>query len=107
MQRSRVRIGSKASLTGQASSFAGKAFYGGFQEWGWRAGRRVRNADLGLKRGAKRTPMMAAIARNMNNARKQIPGKHWMHAVVKQTKDECLTIYKSEIIKFVRSVAKG
>ncbi|MFO0939825.1 MAG: HK97 gp10 family phage protein [Pirellulales bacterium] len=107
MARSRVRIGSKVSLTGKASAFSGKAFYGGFLEWGWRAGRRVRNSDLGLKRGAKRSPMMAAIARNRNNARKQIPGKHWMMAVVKQTKDECLTIYKSELVQFIRSVAKG
>lgn len=107
MARSRVRVGSKVSVTGNATSFAGKAFYGGFLEWGWRAGKRVRNSDLGLAKGAKRSPMMAAIARNRNNARKQIAGKHWMEAVVKQTKDECLTIYKREIVDFVRSVAKG
>ena len=98
MKRSRVRIAASVTASDKKDR---DAFYGGQQEYGWRAGRRVRNSDLGLAKGAKRTPMMAAIAKNRNNARRQIPGNHFMKKAGDKKESEALTIYRGEMIAFI------
>jgi HK97 gp10 family phage protein len=54
------------SLIGEGF-FKGKAFYGGFQEFGWKAG----------KRPSKR------VTNTPGDTRKQIPGKHFMERAAK------------------------
>lgn len=49
--------------------FGGKTFYGAFQEFGWRVGRR-------LRRG--RTLFRKAVRFVRNRLRKKIPGKHYI-----------------------------
>lgn len=98
MKRSRVRIAASVTASDKKDR---DAFYGGQQEFGWRAGRRVRNSDLGLAKGAKRSPMMAAIAKNRNNARRKIPGKNFMKHAGDKKESEALTIYRDEMIAFI------
>lgn len=62
-----------ARITTRGGLFQGKTFYGGFQEWGWKLG----------KRGT--------------DGRRKIPGKFFMKRAADTKRRSVLTIYKSEI----------
>ena len=107
LTRSRSRIGSRVSVSGSGNSFKGKGFYGAFQEYGWKAGRRVRNADLGAARGAKRTTSQKAEATRRNSARKQIKGTEWMKKAAQAKRPMALGIYRAETVRWVRELSKA
>lgn len=107
LTRSRSRVGSRVTVSGTGSNFKGKTFYGGFIEYGWKAGRRVRNADLGAARGAKRTADQRAEAERRNNARRQIKGTEWMKKAAQAKRQMALGIYRAETIRWVRELSKA
>lgn len=104
LTRSRSRVGSRVTVSGTGNSFKGKTFYGGFIEYGWKAGRRVRNADLGAARGEKRTAAQKAEAQRRNNARKQIKGTEWMKKAAQAKRQMALGIYRAETLRWVRAL---
>lgn len=106
LPRSRVRIGSRVTTSGTDRQFKGRTFYGGFQEYGWRAGRRVRNVDLGAAKGVRRTKSQAAEAERRNNARKQIHGTEFMKLAANDKKQTALSIYRSETVKWINELSK-
>jgi hypothetical protein len=107
LTRSRSKIGSRVTVSGTGNSFKGKTFYGGFIEYGWKAGRRVRNADLGAARGAKRTASQKAEAERRNNSRKQIKGTEWMKKAAQAKRQMALGIYRAETVRWVRELSKA
>ncbi len=80
LKRSRTRVGAQVQTADGA--FKGKTFYGGFQEWGWKTG----------KRGAKR--------------RRQVLGFRFMLKAAIETRHRALGIYRKilrqEILKRAR-----
>jgi hypothetical protein len=110
--RSRVRIGSMVTVTGTGKGFSGKAFYGGFIEYGWKSGRRVRNSDLknadGTTLGGKkrRTEVQKAIAWYRDGLRNKIPGTQWMKKSADAKKEEALANYRYELDVFIADAVK-
>jgi len=105
--RSRTRIGARVTASASDTLYSGKTFYGGFQEWGWRAGKRTTNADLGADRGKRRTTAQRAIAKGRNDSRKKIPGLNFLKKSAQSTREECLYLYRTAIIDYIEKVAKG
>lgn len=108
LTRSRSRVGARVSVSAR-SNFKGKAFYAGFQEYGWKVGRRVRNSDLGMdpKNWARRTATQKAEAAKRNAARRQVKGTEWMKKAAQAKRQMALGIYRAETIRWVRQLSKA
>lgn len=77
MARSRSRIGARITIGDRF--FQGETFYGGFQEWGWRVG----------KRQGKTAEQKAA--------RRKIAGKYFLKRAADSKRRSALTVYRHEI----------
>lgn len=75
LKRSRSRFGSRVSGIG-GNNFAGTAYYGGFQEWGWKT-----------KSGRK------------------IPGKRFMKQAAESKRRSAIVIFKAEVKKGIEREA--
>lgn len=106
IKRSRSRVGARVTTGKDASQFKGKTFYGGFQEYGWQAGRRTRNADLGVSRRKRRTASQTAKANARNAARRRIPGTFFMKKAAQSKKQVALSIYRSETRRWILEMIK-
>jgi hypothetical protein len=106
MERSRSKLGSRVTVHGTGKGFSGKTFYGGFIEYGWKAGRRVRNSDLSLARGAKRNASAQAVAKHIDAKRRKIPGTEWMKKAAKAKQSEALANYRYELDVFIADAIK-
>lgn len=98
LRRSRSRVGSQVTASG--------TLYGAPQEYGWRAGRRASNADVGAAFGQKRTRRQQRAAKKINNARRQIPGTEFMKRAVDSKKAVSLQIYKTETARWITALSK-
>lgn len=106
MKRSRSRIGARVTSSGTDHNFKGRTFYGGFQEFGWRAGRRTRNSDFGVKKRKRRTAAQSATAAERDSARRPIKGREFMKRAARSHKQIALRIYRNEIKRFIDSETK-
>ena len=99
MARSRTRIGSRVTTSAGSNEFSGKTYYGGFQEYGWKSGRRTRNADLGMDptRWARRTAAQKAQAKARDAARKSNPGVAFLKRAAVDKREIALRIYRTEL----------
>lgn len=95
--RSRSRIGAKVTTAADDNLYSGRTFYGGFQEFGWKTGRRATNKDLGVKANKRRTTAQQAIVKAKNDARKLRPGTHFMKRAADSTRFTALEIYRHEV----------
>lgn len=66
--------------------FKGKTFYGAFQEFGWKSGRR--------------------FARSQKDTRKQIPGKHFMENAYKSERDQAVNALVDELKRGIEEAGK-
>lgn len=107
MPRSRQRFGSMVTSSGSGRQFGGKTFYGAPQEYGWQAGRRVRNVDLGAAKGARRNASLRAEATRRNNSRRRIPGKEFMKRAADSKQSMALAIYKTETERWINLLAQA
>lgn len=82
LPRSRTRVGVRVTLGDQ--EFTGETFYGGFQEWGWKTGKR----------------------NSTTAARRQIPGRHFLLRAAESQRETALKIYAREISAKIRALAK-
>ncbi len=105
--RSRTRIGAKVTTSASDSLYSGETFYGGFQEWGWRSGKRTSNADLGVGKGKRRTTAQRALAKGRNDSRKKIRGLNFLKKSAQSTQEECLYLYRTAIVDYIEKTAKG
>lgn len=80
IKRSRTRVGAQVQTA--AGSFKGETFYGGFQEWGWKQGKRGRLF------------------------RKHIEGAHFLIKAANETRAEALRIYRGLIAYGLREFAR-
>jgi HK97 gp10 family phage protein len=99
MKRSRLRVGARLTTSAADSLFQGKQYYGAFQEFGWKAGRRVTNADLGASRRKRRTTSQQQLAKNLNASRREVPAKNFIKRGAEGAKDAAIGIYRSELAK--------
>lgn len=105
--RSRSRIGARVTTSASDNVYSGKTFYGGFQEWGWRVGKRTSNADFGADKGKRRTIAQRLQATARNNTRKKIPGLNFLKKSANSTREECMYLYQTSIKDYIEKVAKG
>jgi HK97 gp10 family phage protein len=106
LKRSRVRVGSQVTANGANKKFNGRQFYGGFQEYGWKAGRRAKNADIGAATGARRTKSQKSEIAKRNNARRKIDGTEFMARAAKDKKELALQIYAAETTRWIHEFSK-
>lgn len=104
--RSRSRVGSRVTTSGDGNAFSGETYYGGFQEYGWKAGRRTRDADLGITRAVRRNAAQKAEATRRNNARRSIAGTQFMKRAADAKKEIALQIYRTELARLIVELAK-
>jgi HK97 gp10 family phage protein len=86
--------------------YAGKTFYGAFQEFGWKTGKRATKTS---RRSQKTLAKIAAGRRVMEAAksRRQIPGKHYMENAAKAIGQEAGQIMVARIAHDVEQLAKN
>lgn len=106
IKRSRSRVGSRVTTSKTDNQFKGRQFYSGFQEYGWRVGKRATNADLGVKKRKRRTSVQSEYVAAKNAARRRIKGSEFMTRAAKSHKQIALRIYREEVARFIREVAR-
>jgi hypothetical protein len=77
--------------------FKGRTFYAAFQEYGWKAGKRASNQDLGVKKRKRRTAAQREEIDSMNNSRKSIQGKRYLEKATKSNYDMVMSLFKVEV----------
>ncbi len=97
LKKSRVRVGARVVVGSNDSMFRGRTFYGAFQEYGWRAGRRANNQDLGVAKRKRRTAAQREQIEQMNAARPQIQGKFYLKKAVHFEKKSVMSSFMNEI----------
>jgi hypothetical protein len=105
LERSRSRVGSRVTSSGSDNQFKGRTFYGGFQEYGWKAGRRAKNADVGAAAGARRTSSQKTAIAKRNNARRKIDGTEFLARAAKDKKELALQIYSAETARWIHELS--
>jgi hypothetical protein len=98
LKRSRSRIGSQVTSS---------AKHGAPQEYGWKVGRRTRNTDIGLARGAKRDASAKAAAAKRDGSRRAIEGKKFMQRAARSKQSKALAIYRRETAKWIRQLSEA
>lgn len=83
LKRSRSAIGLRITTGTDTSDFQGRAFYGGFQEYGWKVG-----------------------SRNLGDNRTQVKGLHFMRNAARKKQAEAIRIYKSELVKNIMALTR-
>ena len=107
ISRSRTRVGARVTTAKGDNQFKGKTFYAGFQEWGWKTGRRTSNRDLGADKNKRRTSSQRAEAASRNDARKRKTGLGFLKKAARSTRIAALDLYQQGILQYIRNVAKG
>lgn len=105
--RSRSRVGARITTSATDNQFSGKTYYGGFQEFGWKAGKRTSNAMLGVGKNKKRTTDQKAEAQRRNAARREVPGKHWLKKTADSHQQSTLVRYSDAIETGLVKLAQG
>lgn len=91
LKRSRKgRIG--VTVATSAKWFSGDEYYGAFQEFGWKVGKRAK--------GHRRKDAEA-------DTRKQVPGKHYVERAYKSHGEQALKTFLSEVPGQIEKLAKG
>ena len=85
IERSRKRIGARITNR-KGHLFKSKTFYGGFQEWGWRVGKRRKKGEV--------------------DDRRKIPGKFFLKKAADSKRRSILTLYQNHIRQGVEGIAK-
>jgi HK97 gp10 family phage protein len=86
IKRSRSRVGMRVTLS-KEGDYTGKAFYGAFNNYGWKTGSRRRPAS-------KRKP----------EERRQIEGTRFLNKAAEQTRNSAIKIYREGIRAYILNV---
>jgi HK97 gp10 family phage protein len=107
--RSRSRIGARVTTSAKDNAFKGRTYYGGFLEYGWKAGKRVRNEDMGVGKFKRRTEAQVKEAATREGRRRQVPAREFMKRAAQSKKGQALQIYRDETQRWILklSEAKG
>jgi HK97 gp10 family phage protein len=106
LKRSRRRVGARVTVGSLDSMFKGRTFYGAFQEYGWRVGRRASNADLGIRKRKRRTAAQAEQIAELNNARKKIDGQRYMRRAIDSNREIVMTTFRGLLREGIQKVMK-
>lgn len=78
--------------------FAGKTYYGGFQEFGWKTGARFAHRD--------RRRRWQRHNRSVNLSRREIPGTHFMERAGNEREAAARDIYREQLGRFIEMEAR-
>ena len=84
ISRSRSRVGMRVTLS-KSGDYSGKAFYGAFQNYGWKTGSRSQTTGR-------------------TTTRRKVEGSKFMNRAAEQTRTSAIRIYHDRIISYIRSV---
>jgi hypothetical protein len=104
LERSRTRVGARITIGNQ--NFKGKAFYGGFQEWGWKTGTRKGSKTRETIRASVdfRAILIEKTVIKDKSERRKIPGKFFLKRAADDKRKTALAVYRSQIKRGVREV---
>lgn len=105
LKRSRSRVGARVTTGAESRQFKGRTYYGGWIEYGRKAGRRVRNADLGAARGTRRSAAQQQQAKSLDRSRRRIPGARFMRRAARRKRGAALTIYRQRTRHWIHELA--
>jgi len=106
LKRSVKRVGARVGVGKNDSMFKGKTFYAGFQEYGWKTGRRASNQDLGVAKRKRRTSEQAQEISKMNAARKTIQGKRYLKKSIDSNNEIVMRSFQMHIRDGIRKALK-
>lgn len=95
MKRSRTKVGARITTGTAGSDFQGKTYYGAFQEFGWRVGKRAKEVRRAQNFTLKRK--VRAPGESLNTAidnRRQIPGRKYMANAAETKRDQAQAIFR-------------
>lgn len=92
--RSRKRIGARITNR-QGNLFKGREFYGGFQEWGWKTGKRKGRRGRGTVDPV--TLKLAVVRYKDNKPRRKIAGKFFLKTTTDRNRPTVLRYYRNLI----------
>lgn len=102
LKRSRVRVGARVTVGSHDSMFKGRTFYAAFQEYGWKAGKRASNQDLGVKKRKRRTAAQREEIAAMNNSRKQIRGQRYLYKATHSNWEIVMVTFRGHVREGVK-----
>jgi HK97 gp10 family phage protein len=89
LTRTKKKIGSRITISKKDNQYTGRTFYGAFQEFGWKPG--------------KRLTMKAAIAGATRDSQK-VPPKEFMRRSAKNGARDAVTLFNSIVSKHIQKV---
>lgn len=131
IRRTRTGVGMRVATYG--SSFAGKTFYGGFIEWGWKTGTRSKEAGAIARKETRRLRRVSRDAGALSKkgtqfrdrqeaffiregdrvagsrktqSRRQIPGMRFLKRAAQRTRNQALQLYAEGILDYIRLTLK-
>ena len=87
--RSRKRIGARVTISNKDTQFTGRTFYGAFQEFGWRPGKRLTTTEI--KAGA-------------TDQRPSVPPKDFLRRAAKSSAQTAVNLFNSIVSKHIQKV---
>jgi HK97 gp10 family phage protein len=106
LKRSRVRVGARVTVGHHDNMFKGRTFYAAFQEYGWKAGKRASNQDLGVAKRKRRTAAQREEIASMNSSRKAVRGKRYLERATKSNYDTVISLFRVEVVGGIHKVFK-
>jgi HK97 gp10 family phage protein len=85
--RSRKRIGARVTMSNKDTQFTGRTFYGAFQEFGWRPGKRL--ARSAAKEGA-------------TDQRPKVPPKEFLRRAARSSAQTAVNLFNSIVSKHIQ-----
>jgi HK97 gp10 family phage protein len=106
LKRSSVRVGARVTVGVHDNMFKGKTFYAAFQEYGWKAGRRASNKDIGAAKRKRRTAAQREEVATLNNARKRVEGQRYLERATKTNRNAVISLFQKEVVGGIYKVFK-
>ena len=102
LKRSRVRVGARVTVGIHDNMFKGKTFYAAFQEYGWKAGKRASNQDLGVAKRKRRTAAQREEIKRMNESRKSVRGQRYLYKATHSNWEIVMVTFRGHVKEGVK-----
>jgi HK97 gp10 family phage protein len=106
LKRSRVRVGARVTVGAHDNMYKGRTFYAAFQEYGWKAGKRASNKDIGAAKRKRRTAAQREEVATLNNSRKRVEGKRYLERATKTNRNAVISLFQKEVVGGIYKVFK-
>lgn len=89
LTRSRKRIGARITISNKDTQFTGRTFYGAFQEFGWRPGKRLARSSA---------------AAGATDQRPRVPPKEFLKRAARSASSTAVNLFNSIVSKHIQKV---